>query len=281
MTLEHYLQHRTRYETLALVLILSLVLVVNVTTLGIEHMRDGTGQGWAEAWATEFTSLLITGILLPFLFAALVRLNLSITNMRWRVIGLLAMFVVFSFLHVAGFVMLRELLWAAVGEDYRYGPLLLNLVYEMRKDLLAFLLYVAIFYGYQFIINRLQGEARFLDQENAQSQRTTSVQFLVKMLDREYLVKVDDIDWIQSASNYVVLHCGERHYPMRQTLKSLYEQLDPVQFKQVHRTAIVNLERVRSLNSKGELSLELLTGKSVPVSKTHLPELRAALNTSQ
>lgn len=277
MTLEHYLQHRVRYETLIMILVLSLVLVVNVTTLGIEHVRDGTGPGWAEAWGTEFTSLLVTGLLLPILFVALSRLDLTLVNMRWRVLGLLPMFVVYSCLHIAGFVLLREWLWAAVGDDYSYDPLLIGLVYEMRKDFLAFLLFVSVFYSYQFIINRLQGEARFLDREDQQSQVEPSSQFLVKMLDREYLVKVDDIDWIQSASNYVILHCANRHYPMRQTMKGIYEQLDLSKFRQVHRTAIVNLSRVRSLNGKGESLLELNSGQTVPVSKTYLPELRVEL----
>lgn len=279
MTLEHYLQHRARYETLIMVLVLSLVLVVNVTTLGIEHMREGIGPGWAEAWGSEFTSLLITGILLPFLFTALSRLDLSSANMRWRVLGLLPMFVIYSCLHIAGFVLLREWLWAAVGDNYSYDPLLIGLVYEMRKDFLAFLLFVTVFYSYRFIINRLQGEARFLDREDEQETAQPSSQFLVKMLDREFLVKVDDIDWIQSASNYVILHCANRHYPMRQTLKGIYEQLDNSKFRQVHRTAIVNLDRVRSLNGKGESLIELESGHTVPVSKTYLPELRVALRT--
>ena len=279
MTLEHYLQHRVRYEILIMVLVLSLVLVVNVTTLGIEHVRDGIEPGWAEAWGSEFTSLFITGLLLPILFAALSRLDLSLVNIRWRVLGLLPMFVAYSCLHIAGFVLLREWLWAAVGDDYSYDPWLIGLVYEMRKDFLAFLLFVTVFYSYQFIINRLQGEARFLDREDEQERMAPSSQFLVKMLAREYLVKVDDIDWIQSASNYVILHCASRHYPMRQTLKGIYEQLDLTKFRQVHRTAIVNLDRVSSLNDKGESLLELESGNTVPVSKTHLPELRAALRT--
>ncbi len=280
MNLQYYLSHRRRFEILAVCGLLLLIIVMNATTLGIEHMRDGQGPGWMEAWATESTSVIAGGLLIPFLLKLLRRLNLSLRNLRRRILWLLPIFLGYSLIHVALFVAFRKLLWALVDSVYSFDPILLGLVYEMRKDLMAFLAIIAIYYSYNFIITRLQGEAQFLDQAEGQSQEHYRSQFLVKMLDREYLVRVEDIDWIKSASNYVLLNCGERHYPMRQTLKSLSEQLDPARFQRVHRTAIVNLARVQSLPDKSDASLELQTGENVPVSKTYLPQLRDALTQS-
>ncbi|MEQ8314621.1 MAG: LytTR family DNA-binding domain-containing protein [Gammaproteobacteria bacterium] len=254
-----------------------LIVVVNATTIGIEYERSGVGSDWIEAWATESTSLAATGILLPILFKLLEFLDLEPRSLRGRVLWLIPLFAAFSLAHIGLFVLFRKLLWSAVGDTYTFDPILLGLVYEMRKDFMAFLVIVAAFYSYRFIINRLQGEAQFLDLAEGQQQEHYRSQFLVKMLDREYLVKTDDIDWIQSAGNYVLLNCGERRYPMRQTLKSLSEQLDPKRFQRVHRTAIVNLSRVSSLQDKGETEVELQNGEAVPVSKTYLPKLREVL----
>lgn len=276
MSLSHYLANRHRYEFIVVVALLLLIVVTNVTTIGMEYERDGVGQGWREAWATESTSVFILGVLLLPLFFVLDRLNLSLANVRQKAWLLLPVFLAFSLLHVAGFVALRKLLWMIGGQQYTFDPLLLGLVYELRKDFLDFLIIITLFYSYQFIIDRLRGEARFLDEED-QQQDAQRLQFLVKMLDREFLVKVEDIDWVQSASNYVVLHCGERHYPMRQTLKSLNDELSDSQFMRVHRTAIVNLQRVVDIQDKGDLGIHLTSGELVPLSKTYLPDLRNAL----
>lgn len=277
MSIQHFLQHRRFYEVVAISSLLLLIVVINVTTLGIEYMRDGTGQDWREAWATESTSVLILAILLVPLMWFLGRLNLTFMNFRWRALWLIPAFLLFSFLHVGGFVALRKILWSLAGGEYSFEPWLLGMVYELRKDFLDFLIICIVFYAYRFIIVRLQGEARFLDSDSQNKEENQRSQFLVKMLDREYLVKVNDIDWVQSASNYVVLHCGKRSYPMRETMKNLSEELTADQFLRVHRTAIVNLDKVQSLKDKGDSSLSLHSGATVPVSKTYLPDLRAAL----
>jgi DNA-binding LytR/AlgR family response regulator len=75
----------------------------------------------------------------------------------------------------------------------------------------------------------------------------------------------------------VLLHCGDRSYPMRQTLSGLAAQLDPAQFVRVHRTAVVNIAEVRSFQDSGDLRLDLLNGTSVPVSRSCLPALKQAL----
>jgi len=66
---------------------------------------------------------------------------------------------------------------------------------------------------------------------------------------------------------------------MRFTLSGLVDVLDPRVFMRVHRTAIVNLSRITSLNERDKLNVELSTGERVPVSRTHLAELKKALVT--
>ena len=107
----------------------------------------------------------------------------------------------------------------------------------------------------------LQGEASF---PSSTTQRYPS-QFLIKMLRGEHLVAVSDIDWIASARNYLLLHCGGREYPMRCTMRAMEQQLDPARFARVHRSAIVNLEQVQELEQELEGLGKELEPRQVPL----------------
>lgn len=278
MTLQQYLQRRRRYEAIVIGIVLLLIGTTNATTIILENYRNGEDPNWLGAFATEFTAVIVVPVLLPLLYRFVDWLNLNLGNLRWRVLWHVPGFVIYSLLHVGLFVFLRKLLWPLAGYQYEFGPFLLSMVYEMRKMFWAYLLIMIIIYTYRFVLDRLQGEARFLhDADDAPATASYRDQFLVKMLDREYLVRVDQIDWVQSASNYVLLHCGTRQYPMRQTLKNLLAQLDPQRFHRVHRTAVVNLDKIISIQDKGDMCVRLVSGITVPVSKTHIRTLRLAL----
>ncbi|HEX5727601.1 MAG TPA: LytTR family DNA-binding domain-containing protein [Longimicrobiaceae bacterium] len=64
---------------------------------------------------------------------------------------------------------------------------------------------------------------------------------------RIVLLRVGDVDWVQAEGNYVRLHVGERSCLIRETLRNLAERLDPRQFLRIHRSTIVNLERVQEI----------------------------------
>jgi len=65
--------------------------------------------------------------------------------------------------------------------------------------------------------------------------------------DRTVFVRTADIDFIESAGNYVAVHAGKESHILRETMASLESQLDPEKFLRVSRSAIVNLDRVREL----------------------------------
>lgn len=284
MKLEYYLKHRRKFEVLSVIAIFSLFGVLNATSIIIENVSDDLPADAMGAWALEFSSVAAILLIIPAIIVCINRVDSRCAKLRDRILWHVAGWVFFSLLHTILIYVFRTLLWASVGETYEFGPPLLTLLFEMRKDLLAYIAIVATVYAYRFIIDRLQGEAKFLSVSDQLETKQSSTfkpayksQFLVKMLNQEFLVKVDDIDWIRSASNYVLMNCGERSYPMRQTLTNLCEQLNPTKFMRVHRTAIVNLDHVQTLGEHGDLHLELLTGETVPVSKTYLPNLKQAL----
>ena len=65
---------------------------------------------------------------------------------------------------------------------------------------------------------------------------------------RIIFVSADDIEWIESAGNYVRVHTGKRSYEIRETLSHLEGKLDPKHFVRVHRSTIVNARRVREVH---------------------------------
>jgi two-component system, LytTR family, response regulator len=75
--------------------------------------------------------------------------------------------------------------------------------------------------------------------------------FVVKSAGRVLFVGVADIDWIESHGNYVRLHTGGRTHVVRETMASLEQRLDTSRFARIHRTRIVNLDRVRELRARG------------------------------
>jgi hypothetical protein len=70
---------------------------------------------------------------------------------------------------------------------------------------------------------------------------------LVSVGDRTTLITVDEIDWIEARSYYARLHVGPRHFLVRQSMNSLEQRLDSRRFARIHRSTIVNLDRVVQL----------------------------------
>ena len=83
----------------------------------------------------------------------------------------------------------------------------------------------------------------------------------------------DEIDWIEAADYYAALHVAGRTHLIRRSLADLERTLDPNRFRRVHRSAIVNLDRIAALepNTEGDLELVLRDGTRVMVSRRRWP----------
>jgi two-component system, LytTR family, response regulator len=88
-------------------------------------------------------------------------------------------------------------------------------------------------------------------------------------------VETARVDWLESAGNYVRLHAGERSWLIRSTLASVQSALDPARFVRIHRSTIVNLDRVREIQPwvGGDYIAILKDGRKLRVSRTHREEL--------
>ncbi|MET0645674.1 MAG: LytTR family DNA-binding domain-containing protein [Pyrinomonadaceae bacterium] len=95
--------------------------------------------------------------------------------------------------------------------------------------------------------------------------------FEVKARGRIVLLPADEIDWIAAASNYVELHVGKETHLVRDSLGRLEERLDPARFARVHRSTIINRDRVAELSPlfNGDYALYLRDGTRLTLSRTY------------
>ncbi len=93
--------------------------------------------------------------------------------------------------------------------------------------------------------------------------------FTVRSGSRMSFVAPEEIDWVEAAGNYAILHVGGHNHMVRETMAGLEEQLAPLEFLRVSRSGIVNLRRVKELHSPagGEPAALLHDGQRVPITR--------------
>lgn len=104
---------------------------------------------------------------------------------------------------------------------------------------------------------------------------TARQQLAIRDGQRVVFVSVDEIDWIEAASYYVEIHTGGRTYLHRETMQSLEDTLDPDRFVRIHRSRLVNRERISELRRRGRGAVVVLSdGSSHLVARSYWPKLR-------
>ena len=102
---------------------------------------------------------------------------------------------------------------------------------------------------------------------------------VIKMNGHVFFVKTEDIDWLEAEGNYVRLHAGKESYLLRDTISALESQLDPKRFVRVHRSAIVNIDRIQELQPwfHGEYRIILGEGVQLTLSRSYREKLHELL----
>jgi two-component system LytT family response regulator len=92
---------------------------------------------------------------------------------------------------------------------------------------------------------------------------------------KDSFVNVDEIEWIEAADYYCCLHVGAKSLMLRETIKQLAETLDPEKFVRIHRSIIVNVDRVQEIFREGrsEGSVSLTNGQRLKMSKAGWQQL--------
>ena len=94
---------------------------------------------------------------------------------------------------------------------------------------------------------------------------------VVKSVGRVFFLKIDEIDWIEAAGNYLKLHVGRDSHLIRETMNSIEAKLNPDKFLRIHRSTIVNIDRIKELHPmfSGDYDVVLQTGAKITLSRNY------------
>ena len=94
---------------------------------------------------------------------------------------------------------------------------------------------------------------------------------VVKSVGRVFFLKTQEIDWIEASGNYLKLHVGRESHMIRETMNAVEAKLDPAQFMRIHRSTIVNIDRIKELHPmfSGDYSAILRDGTELALSRNY------------
>ena len=102
---------------------------------------------------------------------------------------------------------------------------------------------------------------------------------MIKLASRVVLLNVSEIDWIEADGNYAKLHVGKKSHLLREKMHDLEAQLDPKKFVRIHRSIIVNLERIKEMHPhfNGDYIVVLKDGSQLKLSRSRREHLEGVL----
>jgi two-component system LytT family response regulator len=115
--------------------------------------------------------------------------------------------------------------------------------------------------------------------EELRAQRNFPERLIVKTAGRVFFVRVEDVDWVEASGNYVKVHAkGEAHL-IRESMKNMEARLDPKRFVRIHRSAIVNIDRIKELEPwfHGEYIVIMRDGTRLTASRVFSDRLSAMI----
>ncbi|RPI06439.1 MAG: DNA-binding response regulator [Ignavibacteriae bacterium] len=124
-------------------------------------------------------------------------------------------------------------------------------------------------------------ESKHPPQEAAPDVNNSISRILIKKAESIVVVPIEEVFWIEAAGDLVYVHTMEKKHIYRNTLTSFEQQLDPHKFVRVHRSAIVQIDKIRYLHtaSHGDFDIELLNGIKLRLSRTYKLHFQSMLST--
>ena len=134
---------------------------------------------------------------------------------------------------------------------------------------------------FQKVLNDAKQQAREQDNsaeairkllEDVERSRRGPTRLLVEQGERAFFVSPDEIEWIKSERNYLLIHAGDKTYTIRGTMDAMQERLDHDAFVRVNRSAMVRLDAVRELQKwfHGEYKVILKSGATLTWTRRYL-----------
>jgi hypothetical protein len=259
----------------AVLLIVSVFAHAYVEALN-ESRRGMTGI-FDRVLAIEVSSHIVVAALIPVFYWMHRRWPVSggLRNIAIHVLGL----VPFSLIHTVGMAALR-LLWfsAILGEAYSFPITFDRLTYEFAKDIITYGMLSAAVMALRHVFAGVPAPAAEPAAAPTPSQpESLPERFAVRKRGKEIMVEVADIDWIEAAGNYAVLHVGGDTLEIRSTLTKLEGELDPKRFVRVHKSYVVNVARIAEVTPwiSGDWRIRLQDGAEVNLSRRYRQRFEA------
>ena len=251
------------YAFVAAAVMVAAVNAINIIT--IAHEQPSYGLLGPIVWEGSSWITLILFFWIPWLAY---RIAPPFVRPRWKLLVHVPVAMLFSLVHVAGFVGLRMLIYRMAGDHYEFGAFWPHFFYELRKDVLGYALFIAGFALIEHLL-RLQQLIETPGQ---------TLTFDIRDGAKINRVSLSDILAVASAGNYVefVLRDG-RKLLMRSPLSGVENELAPRGFLRTHRSWLINASKMTALKPEGsgDYTVEL-ENLSVPLSR-RFPDALARL----
>ncbi|MDB6167372.1 MAG: two component transcriptional regulator, LytTR family [Verrucomicrobia bacterium] len=157
-------------------------------------------------------------------------------------------------------------------DDLRFGAALQRAKDEVRRR------------GSDTVNARLNQLLDYLQSTPARAavEENTSDRILIKSSGEIFFLKAEEIDWIEAEGDYMKFHVGGRAHLMRETMARLESRLDPKRFIRIHRSTIVNIDRLRKLSPSfaGEYAVILHDGTKLKLSRGYHERIATLLKQS-
>jgi two-component system LytT family response regulator len=123
------------------------------------------------------------------------------------------------------------------------------------------------------------GRLRTLASRASERHGTPITRFVARRGNKHYFVRVADIDWVEAVGNYVGLHTGDKSHLIRETMKAMEAKLDPAEFVRIHRSAIVAVGSIQSIEARehGEYLVTMRGGSRLVSSRAYSERVRSLL----
>lgn len=246
---------------------------------GADMAWRGQPVSFDRVLAIEVASHIVVAALVPVLYWLHRRWPIT-GGLRNVAIHVLAV-VPFSIVHTLGMAALR-LLWFSgiLGEAYSFPLTFERLAYEFAKDVFSY----GMLSGGVYVLRYLFGRRSAPVSAEVQPAAAPSVidprlpeRFAVRRRGKEIMVEVADIDWVEAAGNYAVLHVGGETLEIRSSLTKLESELDPKRFVRVHKSHLVNVARIVEVTPwvSGDWRIRLQDGAEVNLSRRYRQRFEA------
>jgi hypothetical protein len=284
--LQHFTKYKLSYELALLFCYFFINHTLLATSVIMEQQRADSPmpfQLW-EPFIWEYSSGLSALMLFPLLSLLSTKQPFTWQTLKHSLLIYFIASIIFCLCHLLLMISIREIAYLLMSRHYDFGNIWYEFIYEYRKDLWSFIFFIIFIKGYNFIVSRLEGEASPIAQSEEENDREDEPQLidrlLVKKLGKEFIIKIDDVEWLESAGNYVNLHSKGRIYPLRATLTKLVSQISTKDFCRIHRSHAINLNSVESITPlpSGDSEVRLSNGKVLSLSRRYKDNFKSGIN---